>query len=110
MESVLSDLNFDEGIAMPVANAENKQLEGKVRRTSSKFLYILVYKSLLTISSLLNAGRGDAEGYHLQERAARGTCGQNQRHVRAFKECPTRTVPYPGQCTELKILQYSPPR
>ena len=30
MESVLSDLNFDEGIAMPVANAENKQLEVEV--------------------------------------------------------------------------------
>ena len=26
----MSELNFDEGIAMPVANLENKQLEGEV--------------------------------------------------------------------------------
>ena len=32
MESVLSDLNFDEGIAMPVANLENKQLESQVSK------------------------------------------------------------------------------
>lgn len=31
MDEVLSELNFDEGIAMPVANAENKLLESQVR-------------------------------------------------------------------------------
>lgn len=31
MDEIMSDLNFDEGIAMPVANAENKQLESEVR-------------------------------------------------------------------------------
>ena len=29
----MSELNFDEGIAMPVANLENKQLESEVRFT-----------------------------------------------------------------------------
>ena len=31
MEDIVSELNFDEGIAMPVANLENKQLETEVR-------------------------------------------------------------------------------
>ena len=31
MEEIVSELNFDEGIAMPVANLENKQLEHEVR-------------------------------------------------------------------------------
>lgn len=31
MEDIVSELNFDEGIAMPVANLENKQLESEVR-------------------------------------------------------------------------------
>ena len=30
METVLSDFPLDEGIAVPVANAENKQLEAEV--------------------------------------------------------------------------------
>lgn len=30
MEDIVSELNFDEGIAMPVANLENKQLENEV--------------------------------------------------------------------------------
>ena len=30
MEDVVSELNFDEGIAMPIANIENKQLESEV--------------------------------------------------------------------------------
>lgn len=30
MEEIVSELNFDEGIAMPVANLENKQLEHEV--------------------------------------------------------------------------------
>jgi len=30
MEDIVSELNFDEGIAMPVANLENKQLESEV--------------------------------------------------------------------------------
>jgi len=28
--SILSDLDWDDGVAMPVANAENKQLEAEV--------------------------------------------------------------------------------
>lgn len=28
--SIMSDMEWDEGIAMPVANAENKQLEDEV--------------------------------------------------------------------------------
>lgn len=31
MEEIVSEMNFDEGIAMPVANLENKQLESEVR-------------------------------------------------------------------------------
>ena len=31
MEDIVSELNFDEGIAMPVANLENKQLENEVK-------------------------------------------------------------------------------
>lgn len=31
MEDIVSELNFDEGIAMPVANLENKQLESEVK-------------------------------------------------------------------------------
>lgn len=31
MEEIASEMNFDEGIAMPVANLENKQLESEVR-------------------------------------------------------------------------------
>jgi hypothetical protein len=31
MDEVLSDMNFDEGIAMPVANKKNKELEYEVR-------------------------------------------------------------------------------
>lgn len=30
MEDIVSELNFDEGIAMPVANLENKHLESEV--------------------------------------------------------------------------------
>ncbi|KAL9963526.1 hypothetical protein ACROYT_G027041 [Oculina patagonica] len=33
MEGIASELNFDEGIAMPVANLENKQLESEVTDT-----------------------------------------------------------------------------
>ena len=31
MEEIVNEMNFDEGIAMPVANLENKQLESEVR-------------------------------------------------------------------------------
>ena len=31
MEEIANEMNFDEGIAMPVANLENKQLESEVR-------------------------------------------------------------------------------
>ena len=33
MDEIVGELNFDEGIAMPVANLENKQLEHEVRPT-----------------------------------------------------------------------------
>ena len=36
----MSELNFDEGIAMPVANLENKQLESEVRFTVIKEILI----------------------------------------------------------------------
>ena len=35
MEEVLSDLNFDEGMAVPIANLENKKLESTVSKCSS---------------------------------------------------------------------------
>lgn len=39
MDEVVSDMNFDEGIAMPVANAENKQLESEVSISMKWYLY-----------------------------------------------------------------------
>ena len=38
--SVLSDMDWDEGIAMPVANAANKLLEDQV--THPKYNYLLL--------------------------------------------------------------------
>jgi len=32
MDDILSEISFDEGIAMPVANVENKQLEAKLEQ------------------------------------------------------------------------------
>ncbi|RMX41965.1 hypothetical protein pdam_00001295 [Pocillopora damicornis] len=44
MEDIVSELNFDEGIAMPVANLENKQLESEVTETQKN---ITTYKEQL---------------------------------------------------------------
>ena len=47
MKGIVSELNFDEGIAMPVANVENKELESEVSCTVIKKSIVLKIEKIL---------------------------------------------------------------
>ena len=50
MDEILSELSFDEGIAMPVANEENKKLEISVSIVSvyQVFIFLIRYFSFIS--------------------------------------------------------------